>query len=99
MVKITMVVMEKLRNKVNTFLRLKARSDYLKMAYEEVLFPVMFTGKKKYFGTPHKDTVNFGLKKPFIREIDTVKQGKFQLFKIIGERIMNKVRDVNNECT
>ena len=46
MVKITMVVMEKLRNEVNTFLRLKTRSDYLKMAYEEVLFPVVFTGKK-----------------------------------------------------
>ena len=97
MVKITMVVMEKLRNEVNTFLRLKTRSDYLKMAYEEVLFPVVFTGKKKYFGTPHEDAVNFSLKKPFIRGIDTVKQGKSQLFKIIGERIMNEVRDVNNE--
>ena len=73
MVKITMVVMEKLRNEVNTFLRLKTRSDYLKMAYEEVLFPVVFTGKKKYFGTPHEDAVNFSLKKPFIRGIDTVK--------------------------
>src|SRR5437762_11673517 len=36
MVKITMVVMEKLRNEVNIFFRLKTRSDYLKMAYEEV---------------------------------------------------------------
>ena len=46
MVKITMVIMEKLRNEVNTFLRLKTRLDYLKMAYEEVLFPIVFTGKK-----------------------------------------------------
>ena len=68
--------MEKLCNEVNTFLRLKTRSDYLKMAYEEVLFPVIFTGKKKYFGTPHEDVVNFSLKKPFIRGIDTVKQSK-----------------------
>ena len=54
MVEITMVVMEKLCNEVNTFLRLKTRSDYLKMAYEKILFPVMFIGKKKYFGIPMK---------------------------------------------
>jgi hypothetical protein len=67
------------------------------MTYEEVLFPVVFTGKKKYFGTKHEDAVNFGLKDPFIRGIDTVKQGKSQLFKTIGERIMSEVRDINNE--
>src|SRR5688572_20750022 len=59
MVKITMRIMGKLCNEVNNFLRLKTRSDYLKMAYEEVLFPVVFTGKKKYFGIPHEDTPNF----------------------------------------
>ncbi|CAB5352583.1 unnamed protein product [Rhizophagus irregularis] len=97
MVTITMGVMEKLRNEVNSFLRLKTRSGYLEMAYEEVLFPVVFTGKKKYFGTKHEDAVNFSLEDPFIRGIDTVKQGKSQLFKTIGDRIMNEVRDINNE--
>src|SRR6266542_709316 len=97
MVKITIGAMEKLRNEVNGFLKLKTRSDYLKMAYEEVLFLVVFTGKKKYFGTKHEDAANFGLKDPFIRGIDTVKQGKSQLFKTIGERIMSEVRDINNE--
>ncbi|PKK60441.1 hypothetical protein RhiirC2_793304 [Rhizophagus irregularis] len=84
-----MDAMEKLHNKVNTFLRLKTRSDYLKMAYEEVLFPVAFTGKKKYFGIDHKETPNFELREPFIRGIDTVKQGKSQVFKTIGERIIS----------
>ncbi|GBC51665.1 DNA polymerase family B-domain-containing protein [Rhizophagus irregularis DAOM 181602=DAOM 197198] len=97
MVTITKGVMEKLRNKVNSFLRLKTRSGYLEMAYEEVLFPVVFTGKKKYFGTKHEDAVNFSLEDPFIRGIDTVKQGKSQLFKTIGDRIMNEVRNINNE--
>ncbi|PKY32985.1 DNA/RNA polymerase [Rhizophagus irregularis] len=97
MVTITMGVMEKLRNEVNSFLRLKTRSGYLEMAYEEVLFPVVFTGKKKYFGTKHEDAVNFSLEDPFIRGIDTVKQGKSQLFKTIGDRIMNEVRNINNE--
>src|SRR5256885_9257696 len=96
MVKITIVVMEKLRNEVNSLFRLKTRSDYLKMAYEEVLFPVMFTEKKKYFGIPHKDTSNFKLKELFIRGIDTVKQGKFQVFRTIGNRIMWGAMDINN---
>ncbi|CAB5204841.1 unnamed protein product [Rhizophagus irregularis] len=68
MVKTTMGVMEKLRNDVNTFLRLKTRSDYLKMAYEKVLFPVAFTEKKKYFGIDYEETPNFEPREPFIRE-------------------------------
>ncbi|PKC54167.1 DNA/RNA polymerase, partial [Rhizophagus irregularis] len=96
MVKTTMGVMEKLRNDVNTFLRLKTRSDYLKMAYEEVLFPVAFTEKKKYFGIDHEETPNFEPREPFIRGIDTVKQGKSQVFKTIGDRIMRRAMDINN---
>ncbi len=92
-----MIIMEKLRNEVNTFLRLKTRSDYLKMAYEEVLFPVMFTGKKKYFGISHEDTPNFKPKELFIRGIDTMKQGKSQVFRTIGDRIMSRVIDINND--
>ncbi|CAG8629296.1 1339_t:CDS:2 [Cetraspora pellucida] len=75
MVKITMKVMEKLRNDVNTYLRIKNRSTYLKMAYEEVLFPVVFTS------------------------IDTVKQGKSQLFRTIEDRIMWGAMDINNNQT
>jgi DNA polymerase elongation subunit (family B) len=88
MVKITIEIMGKLCNEVNNFLRLKTRSNYLKMAYEEVLFPVVFTGKKKYFGIPHEDTPNFKPEELFIRGIDTVKQGKSQVFKTIEDRIM-----------
>ncbi|PKK58841.1 DNA/RNA polymerase [Rhizophagus irregularis] len=55
MVKITMKVMDEFRNKVNAYLRIKNGTTYLKMAYEEVLFPVCFTGKKKYFGIGHEE--------------------------------------------
>ncbi|CAG8624923.1 5237_t:CDS:1, partial [Paraglomus brasilianum] len=99
MVKITMKVMEKLRDDVNSYLRIKNRSTYLKMAYEEVLFPVVFTGKKKYFGIPHKKVPNFKPKDLFIKGIDTVKQGKSQLFKTIGNRIMWSAMDINNNRT
>ena len=49
MVKITIDVMKKLCNQINAYLKIKSGTSYLKMAYEEVLFPICFTGKKKYF--------------------------------------------------
>ncbi|RIB01140.1 hypothetical protein C2G38_2297601 [Gigaspora rosea] len=96
MVQITINVMKKLRDQVNAYLRIKSGTFYLKMAYEEVLFPVCFTGKKKYFGVGHEDIVNFKPKKLFMKEIETVKQGKSQLLKFIEEKIMREAMDINN---
>ncbi|RGB22353.1 hypothetical protein C1646_776218 [Rhizophagus diaphanus] len=75
-VNITMGVMKKLRDQVNAHLKIENGTSYLKMVYEEVLFPVCFTGKKKYFGIPHKGVVNFRLDELFRKEIDTVKKAK-----------------------
>ncbi|GBB96536.1 hypothetical protein RclHR1_27790004 [Rhizophagus clarus] len=55
MVEITMNVMKSLRDQVNAYLRIKSGTSCLKLAYEEVLFPVCFAGKKKYFGVPHEE--------------------------------------------
>ncbi|CAG8777538.1 14600_t:CDS:1, partial [Cetraspora pellucida] len=96
MVEITMKVMERLCNDVNSFLRLKSKSVYLKIAYEEVLFPICFTDKKKYFGITHKEAMNFKLDELFIKGINTIKQGKSQLFRTIEDRIMWRVMDINN---
>ncbi|RIB01987.1 hypothetical protein C2G38_2229118 [Gigaspora rosea] len=95
-VKITMDVMKKLRDQVNAYLRIKNSTSYLKMVYEEVLFPVCFTGKKKYFGVPHEEVVNFKPDNLFKKGIDTVKQDQSQLFKFIGEKIMWEAIDINN---
>ncbi len=73
MVKITMDVMKKLCDQINAYLRIKSEISYLKMTYEEVLFPVCFAGKKKYFGIGHEDVVNFKPKILFMKGIDTVK--------------------------
>ena len=96
MVKITMEVMDEFCNKVNAYLRIKNDTSYLKMTYEEVLFPVCFTGKKKYFRIGHEEVVNFKPKSLFTKGIDTVKQGQSQLFKFIGEKIMWEAMDINN---
>ncbi|POG82469.1 hypothetical protein GLOIN_2v1469774 [Rhizophagus irregularis DAOM 181602=DAOM 197198] len=96
MVKITMDVIKKLRDQINAYLRIKTSTSYLKMAYEKVLFPVCFTGKKKYFGIGYEDEVNFRPDDLFKKGIDTVKQGKSQLLKFIGEKIMREAMDINN---
>ncbi|RIA85939.1 hypothetical protein C1645_741202 [Glomus cerebriforme] len=54
MVNISMEVMEKLHNEVNDFLRKDNGSSYFKMTYKKVLFPVVFTRKKKYYGISHE---------------------------------------------
>ena len=46
MVKISMEVIEQLHDEVNAFLRNDNRLSYLKMAYEEVLFPVVLLERK-----------------------------------------------------
>ena len=75
MVKISIRVMGEICDEVNEFLKEDNGRIYLKMAYEEVLFPVVFTGKKKYYGIQHIEEPNFDPNpdKLFIRGVDIVK--------------------------
>src|ERR1051325_396420 len=98
MVEISIVEMEKLRDEVNVFLKEDNGSSYLKMAYEEVIFPVVFTEKKKYYGIPHESKPNFN-KELFIQGIETVKRGQSGIFRKIGKRIMEESTRVNNTRT
>ncbi|CAG8516724.1 13516_t:CDS:2 [Cetraspora pellucida] len=95
-VKITMNVMKKLHDEINAYLSIKNGTSYLKIAYKEVLFPVCFTGKKKYFGVLHEEVVNFKPDNLFKKGIDSIKQGQSQLFKFIREKIMWEAMDINN---
>src|SRR6185436_5544649 len=88
MVKISMEVMKNLRSDVNTELEKDNGTPYLNMAYEEVLFPVVFTGKKKYYGLEHKKEPNFNPGKLFIKGVDIVKRGQSKLFRNVDEEIM-----------
>ena len=88
--------MKKLHNQINAYLRIKSGTSYLKMAYEEVLFPVCFAGKKKYFGIGHEDEVNFRPDDLFMKGINTVKQGNSELFRFIREKIMWEAMGINN---
>ena len=95
LVRITIRALNAIRDEVNAMLAAENGTRYLTMAYEEVLYPVVFTGKKKYFGTPHLNEVNFRAKL-FIRGIDVVKQGQPGLAREIGFRIMRACVAIDN---
>src|SRR5271156_5986620 len=70
------------------------------MAYEEVLFPVMFVGKKKYYGIGHVNVPNFDLKEfkeLFVRGVDVVKREQSKFFQMVCEEIMMQSVLVENE--
>ena len=48
-----------LLNDVNHYLKDIYVYSYIKMAYEEVLYPVFFIAKKMYFGIEHMETINY----------------------------------------
>uniref|UniRef100_A0A6G7KTT6 DNA polymerase beta n=1 Tax=African swine fever virus TaxID=10497 RepID=A0A6G7KTT6_ASF len=87
---LSMQAMSTLCAEVYVYLRRDIGTSYLRMAYEEVLFPVCFTGKKKYYGIAHVYTPNFITKELFIRGIHIIMQGQTKLTKTIRTRIMEE---------
>lgn len=79
MVDITFIEIDKLKQLVNKKLMDDNGTKFLKMSYEEVLFPAAFLSKKKYFGIPHEGVVNFKPKDLFIRGLEVKKRGSSQL--------------------
>jgi len=99
LVQITRRDIDALKNRVNAFLEADNGTAFLKMAYEEVLFPSWLTGKKKYFGFQHLEEENFhpADKDIFIKGIDIVKQGQSMLAKTVGMDIIRTSCSVENE--
>lgn len=97
MVDITMKVMNALKEEVSDFLLSDNGTCFLNMAYEEVGFPTVLCGKKKYYLTPHIETINFYPKDVFIRGIDIIKQGQTQISKKLGDEFMRESLSPANE--
>jgi hypothetical protein len=100
MVKVTFEVIKVLKDEVNRMFIDDNGTTFLKMAYEEVLFPVLFTSKKKYVGIPHISKPNFDVSVPlFIRGLELKKRGVSNILKNICGNILGDAVNVNNILT
>jgi len=81
---------------VNKHLIADNGSKHLMMAYEEVLYPVAFLSKKKYYGVPHEEKVDFYPKNLFLRGLEIVKRGSSDVLKDIVNQIIREVMDINS---
>lgn len=103
MVEITMETLDKFKNEVNEFLYRDNGTRFLKMAYEEVLWPFMMVGKKKYVGIQHQNIPNFAACMPeisledfmkskslFIRGLELKKRGSSEFLKRICYEIIKE---------
>lgn len=88
-----------MRDLVNAKLFENNQTPYLKMAYEEVLYPCAFLSKKKYYGIPHEKIVNFKPKKLFIRGLEVKKRGVSDVLKTICNRILWTSLEISNIST
>jgi DNA polymerase elongation subunit (family B) len=93
---------------VNDYLKtMHEGMTYLKMDYEEVLFPVLFAGKKKYCGNSHIKNVNTKLFNKidinefkdflFIKGLDIIKRGSTEFMKKLTYDVLQQmiIIDVN----
>jgi DNA polymerase elongation subunit (family B) len=96
MIEITMEVLDKIKDEVGELLFKDNGTRFLKMAYEEVLMPYIFTGKKKYIGVQHQGLVNLSICMPectvdqfrnskslFVKGLEIKKRGTSEFLKII----------------
>lgn len=90
----TFELIEIAKNEVNEHLFKNNGSKFLKMAYEEVLYPAIFLSKKKYMGIPHEEKINFYPKKPFLRGLEVVKRGTSDVLKDICMKIIMEILDI-----
>lgn len=95
----TFQLSENVKNLVNTHLFNDNGTKYLRMEYEEVLFPVIFLSKKKYYGLPHENTPNFNSNKIFIRGLEVKKRGVSKILIDVCMDIMKRSLSIDNIFT
>ncbi len=88
LVELTFSAIKPINQEVNEMFYQNNGTRFLSMAYEEVLFPVAFTAKKKYFGIPHENIANFKPKDLFIRGLEVKKRGVSEILRKIFMEIM-----------
>ena len=99
MVTITFVEIQKLKDEVNAMFLADNGTKFLKMAYEEVLFPVLFTAKKKYVGIEHMSIPNFDEPKLFVRGLALKTRGVSDMLRKTCKEMLMRMLSVDNILT
>jgi DNA polymerase elongation subunit (family B) len=96
MVRTAMEEMGALRRGVNAHIAADNGTERLRMAYEEVLFPTVFAGKKKYYGVAHVTQPNFRPKELMVKGLAVVQRGVSPLARVVATRIMERSMALDN---
>lgn len=103
MIEISMDVLDEYKDEIGELLYKDNGTRFLKMAYEEILWPYIFTGKKKYGGIQHQGIVNLHACMPectlnefiesktlFLRGFDSKKRGASKFLQINTYTVMQR---------
>lgn len=101
LVKKTFKVSDIIKNKINEHLTVDNKTTFLKLAYEEVLYPAMFMLKKKYAGVEHEKIVNFYPKAEelFIKGLSTKRRDSSKVLKAVTFEVLLSCLSINNLLT
>jgi DNA polymerase elongation subunit (family B) len=99
MVNATFANIHPLANDLNTMLANSNGTNFLKMAYEETLFPLLLLAKKKYVGIPHEETANFDDVELFIKGLELKKRGVSKVMINICLNLLHRTFDYKNILT
>ncbi|MCK4967692.1 MAG: hypothetical protein KAS12_01440 [Candidatus Aenigmarchaeota archaeon] len=95
-VQLTKIYMDGLLKDLNAELKRDNGCPYLFLNYEEVLFPYILCGKKKYCGIAHINDISFKTDKPFVRGLEYIKQSASKLLIVNSERIIKEALSIDN---
>lgn len=100
-VQITLAESKLLNEEINDYLIIETGCSQMSMSYEEVGFPSVFCGKKKYFFFQHFKQINFNppFKDVFIRGIDSIKTGKNKVIQEIGKEFIMRALSPQNSAS
>ena len=103
LVNLTFETIKPLNVGVNEMLENDNKTKFLRMAYEEALYPVVFLAKKKYVGIPHISIPNFNYDDPkfklFIRGLALKTRGVSEVLINTCNNILMQMVNHNNILT
>lgn len=99
MVEISMNVMNTEEQKINSFIESQTNSKILRMECEGCYYPMIFLGKKKYFGLHHIEFADFNNAELSIKGLDVIKTNTAGIVKKISEMVMDRTMSIPSTHT